>query len=234
MRKAKFKGVRQTSNKTIVLIALSILQFALFPIIHSSLYNSDNKHYYIQDFYYESLRLRLELEKLSSNYSFERLEFLNSILQFESDSILSLTANRSLEIYNLKYEYLDSMRLLLGGADLNNPTPRLPRPGSGGGMPRPPEFLVVFKNGETLMIHLSNNTIGEEVEQKILNQRYFYERELDLSKELGLWDFWISSVSLFNFSEMIPNSIPTRLIWLFQSAITFLFLLQISRISKTE
>jgi|GEM_PF-7120277 len=231
MRKITSKSFILISKRVKVLITLSIFQFGLFPLVHYSLYRSNNRHYFLQDFFYESIKMRLEDEKQSSNYSFERLELLNSILQFESDSVLNLKVNRFINAKVLRLEYLDSIKLLLNGANLHE-SKRKPTPigSGGGGIPPPHEYLVAFKSGEILMLSLSNNTIGEEIEHRIFNQRYFYERELDLSKELSFLDFWISSVSLFNFSEMIPNSTISRLIWLLQSAFTFLFLFYLSKL----
>lgn len=207
-----------------MLIVLLFLQFGGFPLLHYLLYKSENQSYYIQDFYYESLKMRLEFEKLSQNYTFERLEFLNNILHYESDSILSLKANRDLKTAELAFEFLDSMQV---GLKLE----LLPRPGTGtAGVIKPPEYIFIYKNGEFLKYTFSNYSIGQLIENDIVEQMDFYERELDLSKELGFLDFWISSVSLFNFSEMIPNSILTRLIWLVQSAITFFFLFYLSKL----
>ena len=207
-----------------------------FPFLYFAIFKLSPNDFYFQDYFNESLSIRINKEKHNNSYYPETYDFVTKILEKEGDSILN---NRYLlENFNLKY--LDSINLYndrynqeLSFEDYKNIFKKSGGPISGGVfLPDPREgiILTLYKKKKKFEIHYLGNTIDYYLKDYKARYNAFAKKGQSTIKKISFIDFWLTSVSLFKFGEIIPNSMLTKILWLIHSSYTFILLIYISNL----
>ncbi|MBD0833206.1 hypothetical protein [Aestuariibaculum sediminum] len=214
-----------------ILLVLLYLSIWIFPLIHFMFYKYDLNLYYKSDYFTDSVEYRLEQEKHDKMFSEVKHKIVDKALRLEDSLVLG--ANDY--FYFKKLNYLDSITTnRFDGTVIKSKSDYLslkPGPMSGGGIHTQGLYLVLYKNNLKIRLKYDigdSKTLESHLKKYSQNYKNFINRYNDVYEEIGFIDFWLASVSLFKFSELIPNSNLTKLIWLIQSAVSFILLFFIS------
>lgn len=207
----------------ILLLCNSII---ILPSAHYIIYKMDSNNYYFQDYFNLSIRNRLTKEKIINQYDITSYKIVTNTLQKESDSILANDSNVYFKNDHLKY--LDS--LLITNKDYSRFIPHKPIGIPGGGIKEPPIFLTLYKDNKVVRMYYGHDNIKNILLEYTNEFKNYKKREIDLVNDVNYWDFFLASVSLFKFNEIIPNSVLSKIFWLIQAASSFIFLFYLSQI----
>lgn len=207
-----------------------------FPLLYFAIFKLSPNNFYFQEYFSESLSIRINKEKHSNSYYPEIYDFVNETLEKESDSILyirylpgnfRLKYLDSINLYNERYNQKLNFEEYIGlfknsGGAISG----------GGSFPDPREgiTLTLYKKKNRFKIHYVGKTIGNYLKDYKKGYNDFENRRQSTIKEIGFIDFWLTSVSLFKFGEIIPNSVLTKILWLIHSSYTFIFLIYVSNL----
>jgi len=207
------------------LIFLFISLVFCFPLLFKSLYNHFPQLYKLDENYLLSVNNRLESTKSYFNINDSTYNYLCEIKLLEDG------LDKGLE-NKLKLNYLDSITVFSEAGDKIYPLVDKRNSNgiiAGGGMKIPENYIYFYyKNKVSKTKYFDHELIIYSINDYLAKYEDLNIKSHNLDKNLNFFDFLISSISLFKFNSIIPNSNLIKCLVIVNGFVIFIFTFLVS------